>query len=106
MPYGVDKKQGGDSPENVSWMERCVKSVMSKNSKLSKGSAIAICKTQLSKTKDKKSEILFDPDILQAHSMIKAQFISKKMRDGVSYTDASALFDIELAKNNFDISLI
>ena len=54
MPYGVDKKQGGDNPSNVKWMERCVKRVMAGDSKYSKGRAIAICKTILKRKKNKK----------------------------------------------------
>ncbi|KKN52720.1 hypothetical protein LCGC14_0609570, partial [marine sediment metagenome] len=27
MPYGVDKKKGGDSPSNTKWIERCVSKV-------------------------------------------------------------------------------
>jgi hypothetical protein len=51
MPYGIDKKLGGDSPSNVKWMERCVKRVMVD---YSKGKAIAICKTILKRKKSKK----------------------------------------------------
>jgi hypothetical protein len=57
MPYGVDKKQGGDSPENVKWMENCVTKVM-KTGK-DKGSAIAICKTTLGKAKNNKAKAEF-----------------------------------------------
>jgi hypothetical protein len=60
MPYGVDKEQGGDSKENDTWMETCVKKVMKQGK--DKGSAIAICKTTLSKMhNDKaKAEIVLD----------------------------------------------
>jgi hypothetical protein len=54
MPYGVDKKLGGDSPENVKWMENCVAAVVQTGK--SKQSAIAICKTQLAKKKSKKKD--------------------------------------------------
>jgi len=103
-PYGVDKNQGGDSPDNVSWMERCVESVMKKNSKLSKGSAIAICKTQLKRTKDKDAEISFDKDILERHTLMKAQFISKQMREGKTFEQAYAKFDAVLAQVDFDLN--
>lgn len=46
MPYGVAKEKGGDSPENDMKMEHCVKSVMRKNPKLDKVSAIKICKSK------------------------------------------------------------
>jgi len=55
MPYGLPKNLGGDSEQNVKWMERCVNSVMSKNSKLSKESAIRICKKQFIKTRSQAS---------------------------------------------------
>jgi hypothetical protein len=67
MPYGVDKKLGGDSKPNDAWMERCVTRVM-KTGK-DKGSAIAICKATMKKSKDKDTEaelllnfILENPD--------------------------------------------
>jgi hypothetical protein len=55
MPYGVDKEIGGDSKENDAWMENCVQKVMSRKGKdgkpIDKSSAVAICKTTLSKSK-------------------------------------------------------
>ena len=52
MPYGISKAAGGDSPENVSKMESCVKKVLNKN-KGKKGfkkvNAIRICKNSLFK---------------------------------------------------------
>lgn len=54
MPYGIDKKIGGDSPANVRWMEKCVKRVKGENSSYSKGRAIAICKRTLTKLRSKK----------------------------------------------------
>lgn len=42
MPYGVSKKQGGDTPANDAKMERCVSDVMRQGH--SKVSAIKICK--------------------------------------------------------------
>ncbi len=53
MPYGIDKKIGGDSKENVTWMERCVKSIKKQNPSYSEQKAIRICKTQLVKNKNK-----------------------------------------------------
>lgn len=52
MPYGVDKKLGGDNKENTSFMERCVKTQMDKGK--GKSSAIALCKYILRKKKEKK----------------------------------------------------
>jgi uncharacterized protein YoaH (UPF0181 family) len=56
-PYGIDKSLGGDSKENDSWMEQCVQKVM-KTGK-DKGSAIAICKITLRKSKGNKSKASF-----------------------------------------------
>jgi anaerobic ribonucleoside-triphosphate reductase len=53
MPYGIDKKLGGDSPSNVKFMESCVKSVTESNPDYSKSKAVAICKAQLRKKKAK-----------------------------------------------------
>lgn len=49
MPYNIDKDIGGDSPENVKWMEKCVKKVMATGKP--KENAIAICKVTLQKSK-------------------------------------------------------
>ena len=57
MPYGVDKNMGGDSKENDKWMENCVQKVM--KSGKDKSSAVAICKTTLSKTKGDKAKAEF-----------------------------------------------
>jgi hypothetical protein len=51
MPYGIDKKIGGDNPSNVKWMEKCVARQI-KNGK-DKSSAVAICKYILKKKKKK-----------------------------------------------------
>ncbi len=51
MPYGVDKNLGGDSKENVKWMDDCV-TALKKEGK-SEGSAIAICKVTMRKHKEK-----------------------------------------------------
>jgi hypothetical protein len=57
MPYNVDKEQGGDNKENDKWMENCVAKVM--KSGKDKGSAVAICKTTLKKSKDNKAKAEF-----------------------------------------------
>lgn len=51
MPYGIPASKGGDSPENVAKMDRCVASVQEKQPGLSDSSAIAICKASLGFTK-------------------------------------------------------
>jgi len=66
MPYGVDKDIGGDSKDNDKWMEDCVTKVMGRKGKdgkpIDKSSAIAICKTTLSKSKGDhaKAQLLVD----------------------------------------------
>lgn len=57
MPYGISKDMGGDSPENVTWMEGCVKAVKGQKGKngkpIDESFAIAICKATLKKHKEK-----------------------------------------------------
>lgn len=59
MPYGMPKEMGGDSPENDSWMERCVRKVANQTDKegkkYGKDRAIAICKSTFMKMKGNKS---------------------------------------------------
>lgn len=45
MPYGIAKKAGGDSPSNVSKMERCVADLKAQGK--SEQSAIRICKVAI-----------------------------------------------------------
>ena len=52
MPYRILKAKGGDSKENTSRMEDCVKSVV--KSGKSKEAAIRICKTSLGYVKSDK----------------------------------------------------
>ena len=54
MPYGVAKEHGGDSPENVSRMERCVAHVVKQGH--AKDHAIAICKASLFGKKKEKQD--------------------------------------------------
>lgn len=53
MPYGIPN----ETPTQTEKMERCVADVMKKQPKLSKSSAIAICKTSLGYVKDKAKTI-------------------------------------------------
>ena len=55
MPYGIDKKYGGDTPENIKWMDECVDSVMKSGKE--KPSAIAICKAQFKKMMESESAV-------------------------------------------------
>jgi hypothetical protein len=72
MPYGVDKKIGGDNETNDKWMEKCVSRV--KASGKDEGTSIAICKSVLKKTKGKQkvAEFILDKDIiLEYNNLIK-----------------------------------
>ena len=64
MPYGLPKNIGGDSKENVRWMEDCIKSIKNKNPDYSKERAIRICKKALIKQKGNKNQagvqVMFD----------------------------------------------
>ena len=48
-PFGIDKKLGGDSPENIKWMEECKKKFIAQGKQES--NAIAICKAQMKKSR-------------------------------------------------------
>jgi hypothetical protein len=110
MPYGIDSKHGGDSPENVSWMERCVNGIKGVNKRTGKpykeGEKIAICKTQLARNKEKKAdlnlEITFDMDIVDRFITYRAQYIAKKQLAGLTATQAVSQFEADLARNNFN----
>lgn len=50
MPYGIPKEKGGDSPRNDAKMEKCVRSLMSREG-VKKSTAIRRCKGILGFTK-------------------------------------------------------
>lgn len=56
MPYRIPREYGGDSEENVKWMEHCVSSVM--NTGKDKTTAIKICKAKFIEKKNKKASKL------------------------------------------------
>lgn len=56
MPYGIPKSLGGDSKENVRWMEKCIASVLEKQPDMDKQRAIRICKAQFIKKKAKENK--------------------------------------------------
>lgn len=102
MPYGVDKNMGGDSKENVQWMEKCVQSVM--DSGKGKSSAIAICKAQMRKKHEAKSEAIeIEESILSREFRYRTEFMTKAMNSGRTYSQAKAEYDAHLAKNNFEL---
>ena len=103
MPYGIPKNIGGDSPENVKWMEGCVNKVMKTGRP--KPSAIAICKTQLTRNKSKSSDdSSVDEDILSGFEMDKNNYIRKLMEIlDVPFNVASELFEYKLLQNNYDL---
>lgn len=86
MPYGVDKKLGGDNPSNVKWMEKCVSRVQGTKDKqghaIDKGRAIAICKATLKKSRQKnaKSEML-EINFDEANLLISYQLATKEYLD-------------------------
>jgi hypothetical protein len=102
MPYGVDKQLGGDNKDNESWMERCVKGVMEKNNKMKEGNAIAICKSQMKKSKEKKSEFIYDENIVREFNSYREQWIRKSMNTGKTFNESSNLFDAYISLNNYN----
>lgn len=105
MPYGVDKKIGGDSKENDSWMEDCVTKVMN-NSGKDKSSAIAICKAQLQKKKESKSSLepfVYDPSLVEFETTFMNNFIRMRRLEGLSYSQAKAAYEMYLSKMDYEI---
>jgi hypothetical protein len=103
-PYGIQKEQGGDSPENDTWMEKCVSSVM--DSGKSKGSAIAICKTQLKKKKESKSELDFilDEEVLSTFNKYREKYLrDTKAALNIDERTAIGMFEVHLARRNFEL---
>ena len=85
MPYGVDKDLGGDSKENVSWMEKCVTKVQGTKGKdgkpLSKDAAIAICKSTMKKSKkDSKADLGVNPELSEVDFDKAELFINTLIR--------------------------
>ncbi len=81
MPYGIDKKFGGDNPANVSFMERCVSDIKGTNKRTgkpyTKGEKIAICKTSLKNRKEKNSSL--EEVILEESLSAEKEELEKKM---------------------------
>jgi hypothetical protein len=106
MPYGLPKEVGGDSPANVKWMEKCVSDVQKQGK--SKSSAVAICKSQLikSKSKDKSSseyEGLDESTILEYVGK-KFSFIKHKMaEENLTFNQALDLWEKSIIQNNYNI---
>jgi hypothetical protein len=101
-PYGVDKDQGGDSKENDSWMEKCVTKVQEGGK--SKPSAIAICKAQLKKSKEKDSSLEFESveiEVMSQYNSFREQWIRKEMQKGFTLEQSKSHFDIYLSLNNY-----
>ena len=112
MPYGVDKKLGGDNPSNVSWMEKCVSDIHGTNKKTgkpyTKGDKIAICKAQLKRKKsDIEKEITIDPDILDNFDSIKEQIIHKLVyRDNITSDRAELMYEVLLEKSDYNLEVL
>jgi len=97
MPYGLPKSIGGDSPSNVKWMENCV-TKLSKTK--DKNSAIAICKSQLIKSKESEFKNV-DSYIVNQFQSAKYAFIKDKMRNGYNFKQANDLFFKLLVRDNY-----
>jgi hypothetical protein len=109
MPYNIDSKQGGDSPENDTWMEGCVNSIEGKNKKTgqpyTKGEKIAICKTQLKKKKESKSELDFilDEEVISTFNKYREKYLrDTKAALNVDERTAIGMFEVHLARRNFE----
>lgn len=108
MPYGIDKKLGGDSKENEGFMEKCVNGISGKNPRTNKpytkGEKIAICKTQLKKKKAK-SEFVLDLEAL--YETIDRLESYKRYLVGIQLAEneaeATAQTEVKLARVGFDI---
>lgn len=113
MPYGVDKDQGGDSPSNVKWMEKCVSGITGTNKRTgkpyTKGEKIAICKTALKNKKSElEDEIIIPDSIYDSVSSAIADSINKLMTSGRvnTFEDALMLTEAMLAKSNYNIDTL
>lgn len=109
MPYGIDKKLGGDTKENDSWMERCVSKVeanLPASRKDKHGSAIAICKAQMKKSKKAgfiyEEDIFVEPEVVASFESFREQWIKKTMNTGKSFIESNELFNSYLALNNYN----
>jgi len=115
MPYGVDKKIGGDSPENDAWMERCVGSDFGTNKRTgkpyTKGEKIAICKTQLRKHKEKNSSldiIEIDPEVIASIEDGIYNYALRLTKSGrvKNLSDALDYSSLMLEKANYNIDYL
>ncbi len=115
MPYGVDRKVGGDSKENVNWMERCVTGISGKNKRTGKpyteGEKIAICKAQLKKNKEKRAaleEVIVDEDVIEKLHETESTLIKKVIENKrvSGELQAEELFSNLLIKSNYDLDLL
>lgn len=113
MPYGIDKKIGGDSEQNVSWMERCVGKISGTNKRTgkpyTKGEKIAICKSQMKKNKSKSSEsVEIDADAATEVEEVIFNFANKLLHFNRAPTSSDAywLAQSYLQMCNYDIELL
>lgn len=112
MPYGVDKKMGGDNPSNTKFMESCVSSIKGTNKKTgkpyTKGEKIAICKAQLRKKHESNSSIEFtgiDNDIYEKIDSIRRFYIKQAIASKLATDvwDATLLYYNYLERINKDV---
>lgn len=112
MPYGIDKKQGGDSPSNDKFMEDCVSKISGSNKRTgkpyTKGEKIAICKTALKRRKAKaetqQEEYVYDYE--EAENIVNSalEHIKEHLRNlGRTDVEAEAMLEPILWRANFSV---
>ena len=103
-PFGIDKKLGGDSPENIKWMEECKKKFIAQGKPES--NAIAICKAQMKKSRASlDDEIVLDYDLVNKVELVYNRAIQVLMRKGNTYNEASALAGAYLVQCDYDFEV-
>lgn len=114
MPYNIDKKLGGDSKENIKFMEDCIDSIKGINKRTGKpymkGEKIAICKTALQRKKSSNSALdgfAEEVDFDKVERIVDA-YIRKVYQTGrvSTLTDAYHLAEVALAKCNYNIDYL
>lgn len=111
MPYGIDKKQGGDSPSNVKFVEKCVAKISGNNKRTgkpyTKSEKIAICKSQLKKNKAKASvDENYDVDnsTLARFLAYRAVFMHDRRKEGLTYAQAETMWEKALNVNSYNLN--
>jgi hypothetical protein len=113
-PYGTDKKLGGDSKENVEWMEKCVSGISGKNSRTGKpyseGEKIAICKSQHKKSKESKSELSeqevlsVQEEVSEVSELLKSKIL--KIKPNLTPIELEDMKELYFQKANYNLDLL